>query len=239
MSYFDDLVPQLLHHGKRTVTELKSPRVAQATTFANLHEEVAALISRLEEAGVTGRVGILGRNSREWIVADLALVGLRCVSVAIPLESDPGRQNYIALCDAHNLTALIVVAGARIDIFRHSTAKHHSQLDSDALTVTFSSGPRGAPKATTISKSDTSAAINAFVQVWTPTHQDNLLIVNPFTSFQQRFFVYLAIKFGFNITMASHELMHQALEKFSPTIMSNDRYLWMSVSGRAFPWDDA
>lgn len=239
MSYIDDLVPQLLKHPKRTVTELKSPRVAHATTFENLHGEVTGLISRLEAAGVRGRVGILGKNSREWIVADLALIELRCLSVAIPLDADPGRQDHLAICDAHNLAALIVIAGASIEIVKHSHSRPRSQSDSDALTITFSSSARGAPKATTISKRDTSDAIKAFVRVWAPNNRDNLLIVKPFTSFQQRFFVYLAIKFGFNITMASNELMHQALEKFSPTIMSNDRYLWMSVSGRAFPWDEA
>ena len=71
--------------------------------------------------------------------------------------------------------------------------------------------------------------------MWAPTSRDHLLIVVPFTNFQQRFLVYLAIKHGFDITLAPDELMHQALKQFAPTIMSNESYLWMSLGGRDFP----
>lgn len=242
MSHIDGLIPQLLKHGKRTVRELSASGSVNAETFASLHGKANALLSRLTEAGIqtSSRVGILGRNSSEWIVADLVLIELQCLSVEIPSEPG-GERDYIAVCETHDLSALIVIntrdhsVDDVIEIFKYSEPGRNRKFDPDALTVTFSRDPNDLPTAITISKRDTSHAIESFVNVWAPNSEDRLLIVVPFTSFQQRFLVYLAIKYGFDITLAPHELMHQALKQFSPTIMSNDRYLWMSLGGRSFP----
>jgi long-chain acyl-CoA synthetase len=244
MSHIDGLIPQLQKHAKRTVRELSASGSVNAETFASLHRKANSLLARLTAEGIQAstRVGILGDNSSEWIVADLVLIELQCLSVEIP--SEPGaaeQQDYISLCDIHNLTALIVIgshdhsADAVIEIFKHPKPARPKKIDPDDLTVVFSRDPNEPPTAITISKRDTSNAIESFVNVWAPSSQDHLLVVVPFTSFQQRFLVYLAIKYGFDITLAPDELMHQALTQFSPTIMSNDRYLWMSLGGRSFP----
>lgn len=244
MSHLDGLIPQLLKHGKRTVRELSTSGSVNAETFASLHRKANSLLSRLTAEGISSatRIGIIGHNSREWIVADLVLIELQCLSVEIPLEPGATEQHdYISICNTHNLTALIVItshknsADAGIEIFKHPKPGRMKKVNPDDLTVTFSRDPNDPPTAMTISKRDTSNAIESFVNVWTPTNRDHLLVVVPFASFQQRFLVYLAIKYGFDITLAPHELMHQALTQFSPTIMSNDRYLWMSLGGRAFP----
>jgi hypothetical protein len=244
MSHIDGLIPQLLKHGKHTVRELSASGSINAETFASLHRKANSLLSRLTAEGIqtSTRIGILGHNSPEWIVADLVLIELQCLSVEIPLELGAAeQQDYISICDIHNLTALIVISShndsddAGIEIFKHPKPGRTKKIGPDDLTVTFSRDPNDPPTAITISKSDTSNAIESFVNVWAPSSRDHLLVVVPFASFQQRFLVYLAIKYGFDITLAPHELMHQALTQFSPTIMSNDRYLWMSLGGRRFP----
>lgn len=244
MSQIDGLIPQLRKHGKRTIRELSASGSIKAQTFANLYGKANSLLSRLTAEGIeeSSRVGILSENSSEWIVADLALIELQCLSVEIPF--DPGateQQDYITICNIHNLAALIAIgfhdnsAEAVIEIFKHPKSGRAKKSNPDDLTVTISRDPNDPQTAITISKRDTSNAIESFVNVWAPTSRDHLLVVVPFTSFQQRFLVYLAIKYGFDITLAPHELMHQALTQFSPTIMSNDSYLWMSLGGRSFP----
>jgi long-chain acyl-CoA synthetase len=244
MSHLDGLIPQLRKHGKRTVRELSASGSINTQTFASLHGKANSLLSRLTAEGIKefSRVGILGTNSSEWIVADLVLIELQCVSVEIPF--DPGateQHDYITICNSHNLSALIAIgvhnnsAEAVIEIFKHPKPGRAKKSDPDDLTVTISRDPNDPQTAITVSKRDTSNAIESFVNVWAPSSRDHLLIVVPFTSFQQRFLVYLAIKYGFDITLAPHELMHQALTQFSPTIMSNDSYLWMSLGGRSFP----
>lgn len=247
MSHVDDLIPQLINNGGRTIRELDASGKVHAATFASLHSAAIALLSRLAAAGIraSSRVGIFGKNSSDWIVADLALIELQCLSVAIPFGTGAEQQDYRAICDTHNLTALIVIgarpgsAGDLIEIYKHPRpgriASSRAQFDPDALTVMIPRHPVDPPRAITISKRDTSNAIESFVNVWAPTSQDHLLVVTPFTNFQQRFLVYLAIKYGFDITLAPHELMHQALKRFAPTIMSNESYLWMSLGGRSFP----
>ena len=244
MSHIDGLIPQLLKHGKRTMRELSASGSINTETFASLHGKANSLLSRLTAEGVekSSRVGILGENSSEWIIADLVLIELQCLSVEIPFDHDAAEQHdYITICNSHDLAALIVIgshdnsAEAVVEIFKHPKAGRAKKSNPDDLTVTISRDPNDPQTAITISKRDTSNAIESFVNVWTPSGQDHLLVVVPFTSFQQRFLVYLAIKYGFDITLAPHELMHQALTQFSPTIMSNDRYLWMSLGGRSFP----
>jgi long-subunit acyl-CoA synthetase (AMP-forming) len=243
MSHVDGLIPQLLKHGKRTIRELSASGSIKAEAFASLHRKANSLLSRLTAEGIqtSSRVGILGQNSCEWIVADLVLIELQCLSVEIPSELAAGQRDYNAICDAHNLTALVIInahnskADSVIEIFKHPKSGRIEEFDPDALTVVFSRDPNDPATAITISKRDTSNAIESFVNVWAPSSGDHLLVVVPFTSFQQRFLVYLAIRYGFDITLAPNELMHQALQQFSPTIMSNDRYLWMSLGGRSFP----
>ena len=57
--------------------------------FEKIHQDVVAAISHLKSLGVRPRdcVGIYGDNCYAWIVMDLALITLDCVSIAIPTDA--------------------------------------------------------------------------------------------------------------------------------------------------------
>ena len=61
-------------------------------TFSQVHADVAGLMSELSSSGIGAGdlVGLLGPNTYEWAIADLALIGLKCVSVALPAEMNVG-----------------------------------------------------------------------------------------------------------------------------------------------------
>src|SRR4051794_18985608 len=63
-------------------------------SFADVHANVVRLMEELRSSGVGAGdlVGLLGPNSYEWVVADLALLGLGCVSVALPADNRPQPQ---------------------------------------------------------------------------------------------------------------------------------------------------
>lgn len=235
----DNLVSGLLKSHRQRITHLRSADVVSGMTYAEAYEHIQILKSRLASAGLQtgGRVGIHGQNCCEWIIADLALLDLDCVSVAIPVDDASEGSDFSRLCTVHNLSGLISIRPSpmphadneperqstssgqwSIEIYVCPHPPRAAELDSDIFTVSLSSGTTGMPKGIAISKAGAANAIRVFEAVWAVNNRDNILIILPFTSFQQRFFVYLAIKNGFAITIAPYSLMYNAFKSTKPTI---------------------
>ena len=85
-------------------------------TFSQVHEDVAQLMSELSSSGIGAGdlVGLLGPNTYEWAIADLALIGLRCVSVALPAEGKIEPIELREMTERYRLSALLVTRAVPI-----------------------------------------------------------------------------------------------------------------------------
>ncbi|MBN2875788.1 MAG: AMP-binding protein, partial [Spirochaetales bacterium] len=71
--------------------------VFQPTTYAQLSEEVAAFAAGLLELGVArgDRIGLIADNRREWLISDLAIIGLGAADVPRGCDATEQELSYI------------------------------------------------------------------------------------------------------------------------------------------------
>src|SRR5262245_3836261 len=82
------LLASLPHPTDRIITTQENGQFVRRS-FDTLARDTAAAIESLRSYGIQPgmRVGLISENSYRWLVYDLALIELRCVSVPLP-ESD-------------------------------------------------------------------------------------------------------------------------------------------------------
>ncbi len=234
----NDLYQRLAAHPDRRLRVFSVDGSLVTRTFAEVHADVLGLMSELRAGGVGAgdRVGILGPNSYEWAVADLALLGLGCVSVALPGQRRVRPEDTGELSDRYGLSALLITRAVPAGIplppaaavledrplrlrTRQPAADGRPPLPPDVFSIAFSSGTSGTRKGLMMTRDGVANTIRTSGQAWAVTGEDNILIVMPFSSFQQRYLLYTAIWFGADATVVAPERLFQKLGTFGPTII--------------------
>ncbi|KUL37330.1 hypothetical protein ADL22_21925 [Streptomyces sp. NRRL F-4489] len=225
-------------------------------TFADIHADVERTVSELRACGIGAgdKVGILGPNSYAWVVADLALLALECVSVALPAERGE-RVDAARLCETYDLSALLFsappAAGTELPpetavldgnplrlTKREETGKAHPPLPEEVFSLAFSSGTSGTKKGLLMSRKGVENTIVTSGRAWRIREDDNILIVMPFSNFQQRYLLYTAIWYGCDATVVAPERMFQKLREFEPTIILGPPSFFELVHNRVQSADD-
>jgi len=207
-------------------------------TFGQLHADVLELMAELRSSGLAegDLVGLLAANCYDWMVADLALLGLRCVSVALPVEAAAGGAAPVdagELLQRYELSALLVgrtvrlagadpavaVLGERPVRLTPRAVRHDRVLDPDVFTVAFSSGTAGIRKGLLLTRAGIVNTIETSAAAWRIGPDDDILIVMPFSSFQQRYLFYTAIRYGCRASVVAPERMFGKLKALEPTIV--------------------
>ncbi|MCT9008492.1 AMP-binding protein [Streptomyces rhizosphaerihabitans] len=205
-------------------------------TFPEVYDDVLRLMSELRDCGVGAGdlVGVAGPNSYEWVLADLALLGLECVVVALPVE----RQEEAAeLAEEYQLSAVLLTKGPPVDsplpdgvgLLEKRPLSFVKRVPSsgagrpapaeDVFSIAFSSGTSGSKKGLLMSKKGVENTMRTSAEAWEVNESDNLLIVMPFSNFQQRYLMYTAVRYGLDATVVAPERMFQKLKEFEPTII--------------------
>jgi long-subunit acyl-CoA synthetase (AMP-forming) len=203
-------------------------------SHAEMYADVKQLISELSAAGLRAGdlVGLVGPNCYAWVLADLALMGLECVSVCLPTTDLPAAADASALIEKYRLSALLVTAtvsgelppeaadlSARPVELARRTVADAPPVGADVFTVVFSSGTAGTRKGLPLTWDGAHNTVRTSVTSWQVTTDDNILIVMPFSSFQQRHLFYTAVLTGCDATVVAPERMFQKMREFEPTII--------------------
>lgn len=213
--------------------------------YAEVSEDVRVAVGTLRGWGVEPRmrVGLLAENSYQWIVYDLALLELNCLSVSFPPEEfaatsleDLGEKYALHLLliskkeRRRRLTALAWVATIDDEGNRNAHVRRFDEragdgnrdvfsLDADVLTLAFSSGTSGMLKCLLISRRGTERWLSAFGEHFSFRPDDSMLVVLPLSNYQQRLMVYTAIYYGFNLLLTDPAGLFRALKEMRPTIL--------------------
>jgi long-chain acyl-CoA synthetase len=209
----------------------------QGTSYGELSQQVKGLMAQLSEQGVSKGtvVGIAADNSLQWIRYDLALNQLGAICVAIPQALFIDQQKV--LINRFELS-LLLLSQTNSDLYqgdkRHVINIERDLIEQvfdcreitkstlgfvdDEVSVTFSSGSSGNIKALVISKNGASEQIKAYQDMFDAS-EGRLIVYMPFTSYQQRLYVYGAIAFGFDLVLVPPYLLFEALQVTSPTIL--------------------
>lgn len=201
-------------------------------------------IARLEQWGVEPgmRVGILATNSYEWVLHDLALMHLKCTSVAFPDEF--GVHSSGELIEKYRLallllsvrdnwpttapgsaTAFIDRENPEVDIRRYAPATDEEPI----FSLTFSSGTAGRIKCLITHERGAEETIASFYNLFDFRSTDSFLVFLPLSSFQQRLMIYAGFYYGFDLLLVSPQQALKAFKELKPTLVLAPPLLYESI----------
>lgn len=238
------LTDRLAELQDQTLSYYQGSRLIKVS-YPQMCADVYAALDRLELLGVERgmRVGLISENSYQWIVYDLALLRLGCVTVCIP-PTEFANVSTDEMAEQYRLNLLFMSAKERsrrpesfdwivgleqiddpaVAALRkvNSSAErngHERSLEPGVMSLAFSSGTAGKLKCLQISKQGTEEWLRAFGHNYAFKPDDRMLVILPLCNFQQRLMVYTAICFGFNLLLADPAQMFRALKEMQPTIL--------------------
>jgi long-subunit acyl-CoA synthetase (AMP-forming) len=215
-------------------------------SYPELLVAIDVMQTRLCDWGVRPgmHVGILAENCFEWILCDLALMRLRCVVVAFPLE-EFADVPLDELAERYALNLLLTkgkylqqrtpsqtwVAPMKeetefgVQVREICTAAQTDSpkdfvLEPEVWTLVFSSGTSGRPKCLKISKTGTETWLAACEAKYAFKPDDSMIVVLPLSNYQQRLMVYTAIWYGFDLILVEPARFLPALKDLQPTILA-------------------
>lgn len=207
-----------------------------------LARDVNTVVEYLGRGGLGegDRVGMQGPNSYQWLVLDLALISAGCISICVPPEAaefdsapvasviealrlraffrSPAGKNEPSEPGVVDLSRILEATPPEIRT-RERNEPQPSPTSSDVFTVAFSSGSAGRLKRLPISWSNARRHVEAFGKAFGLNRGDRILVVLPFSSFQQRFLVYCALWHGCKIVLSRPENFLTTLQQGKPTVI--------------------
>jgi long-subunit acyl-CoA synthetase (AMP-forming) len=236
----------LLHHSSQIV-EFPDRR----RTFAELARAVEWFACALDRLGIEPghRVAIQGANCFEWVAADLALMRIGAVSVALP--EDARLEGAEALAARYRLSLWLGTTEARSrypearsfmstfdDLLagrgerRRTPVDPGERTDSDRLGIIHSSGTSNR-KAMWVSERGTSRFIEVFMARYRVDASDRLIVFMPLASYQQRKMVYGSILSGAQVVFSRPMSLFSAFSASGPTIVIGPPALFESAEAMA------
>jgi long-subunit acyl-CoA synthetase (AMP-forming) len=212
-----------------------------SVSYPELQADVRRAAAELAAAGVESRmrVGLLGENSYEWIVCDLALLSLGAITITFPTEeykdlSSERLQEEFALHAlllsrrererredaAHPWSGTIAVSGIGVEPLSGDELAENPRLPEDVFTMSFSSGTSGRLKCILLGKRGTEDLVEAYNASFPFRPDDAILIVLPLSAFQQRLMIYAAVWHGFDMHLVSLPQLMRGLREMQPTILA-------------------
>jgi len=201
--------------------------------FAEVAADVRQLALELRGRGLHDGdvVGIVGDNSYEWVLADLACLELRCTSVALTPAQCRAPGGIGEVVERYQLNAVLAthivldpvdlcvgdLSRRPLSLKRRSAEPLH--LPDDVFTIVFSSGTSGRLKGLMLTEGGVENTIRVSAKAWRLDERDNILIVLPYSNFQQRYLTYAAIACGANVTVVPPEHMFLMMKRLAPTVI--------------------
>ncbi|HYP99345.1 MAG TPA: AMP-binding protein [Polyangiaceae bacterium] len=220
----------------------------QEKSGPELARDVRARADSLRREGVEPgrRVGVTGPNTYAWIVADLALLELRAVSVAIPEHL---MEDCETLAEEYDLS---LVLAPRSWTTKHQPPSWVRYLDEDDTrpgsvrvprerypdpfftepTLAFSSGTTGKLKCLRVSRRGIEQVLTSFAKAFPIGPDDSVLVFLPLSNLQQRLMVYGALWLGISLVLATPQQLFRALKEGKPSIIIGPPALYETIHGR-------
>jgi long-subunit acyl-CoA synthetase (AMP-forming) len=219
-----------------------------ARAASDVVADVTAVMDRLVAAGVEAgsRVGLMAENRYEWILYDIALLQLGCVSVCFP-PAEFATVEMEALAGEYGL-ALMVTSSRTLgdraapswvlnldEDSRPAKVRLRSVTEptsDDVYSIAFSSGTTGQLKALQVTKVGVAATMHTLAEAWEVTAADRILVSLPLSNLQQRIMAYAGLWHGFDVVVTEPSRLFWALARVSPTIVIGPPALFEAVENR-------
>ncbi|KVN61900.1 AMP-dependent synthetase [Burkholderia ubonensis] len=212
-------------------------------THAQLDAQAARLAHALRAGGLApgARIGIVARNGLAWVLLDLA--ALKAGIVTAGFEFGKFRPDQ-ALVDRYALDAVYADGATSFDPARDLRAlvdahvracrdgRNGRDVDpvappfesaayarDDVTTIKFTSGSSGEPKGLAARAGSIDASLAAVQQLYAHGDGDDVLVFLPLSLLQQRYWIYSALTYGHDATVAPFEFALEAIREQLPTVV--------------------
>ncbi|MGB7977781.1 MAG: AMP-binding protein [Chlamydiales bacterium] len=188
------------------------------------------------------RVGIIGTNGYEFVVFDLACIAAGLISV--PFDPN-GKYDLSTLINEYELRVIFTNLGNEdrhephvisFDVIGKSSYcgvfQPHQFLPDDILTIKFTSGSTQRPKAIEAKVKSADASIVSVQELFNHTSNDKILIFLPLHLLQQRYWIYSAILYNFNIVISSSLSVMLAIQESRPTVIMGVPFFYETMRQR-------
>jgi long-chain acyl-CoA synthetase len=222
------------------------------TTYPALGADIRAVAGELAEAGVQPRmhIGLLGENSYEWVVCELALLSLDAVTITFPVEEFRGSTceqlqrdyalNVLLLSRREHerrraeapWVGRLASSGIEVQALGAQEVELEREMDEDVFTMAFSSGTSGRLKCIQLSRRGTEDLIRAYHAAFPFRADDAILVVLPLSAFQQRLMIYAAIWHGFDMHLVDVPQLMRGLREMRPTILAGPPLFYEVLENR-------
>jgi long-chain acyl-CoA synthetase len=204
----------------------------RSLTLAEVDARAVNVAHHLRALGVRARdrVGILARNSLEWVLLDLAAIKLGAVTTGF----EPGRFEADRLLSDYGLKLLFTEEAADGDA-RHHMAQvtawaedftHRDELPfhrgydpADILSIKFTSGSTGGPKGMEVTVASVNSSLHEVQRMFAHGDGDNLMTFLGNWFLQQRYWIYSALVYGHDVTVARIDSALDLAQRAAPTVI--------------------
>lgn len=244
--HFAEILDRLSSLPENSITFHDQAGEAAHKSYPAVAADVLGTLAQLRQWGVEPgmRIGILATNSYEWVVYDLALMRLKCTSVAFPEEF--GTKTSDELIEGYQLGLLLLSRRdhwpatapgkwtAYIDDENPPDTEvcRHLLLNEDAepvFSLTFSSGTAGRIKCLVTNERGAEETIANFYRLFDFKSDDSFLVFLPLSSFQQRLMLYAGFYYGFNLLLVNPAQVLKAFKDLKPTLCLAPPLLYESI----------
>lgn len=212
--------------------------------FSEVYVDVAKVAAWLasKNIGKGDRVGILGKNSYEWIIIDLACV----LKGIITIPFDPNREYDVKELEADfdlvlfftNLPAYTKTPWGGVISFEDCIREADSfgevaeafipvaYTDTDIFTVVSTSGTVGRSKYIEIKKGSFDNLVTETHQLYQFTSRERFLVFLPLNIYLERCYVYSAILLEFSIILTPLEFVFHSIQHDRPSVIIGIPYFF-------------
>lgn len=211
--------------------------MVRTITLRDLNIQAEIVCQRLLDLGLQqgDRVGILGNNSLEWVLLDLAVIKLGGVVAGLAVDRfDPERAltDYGLKCVFVEHYSGVTPGLINMDMVNQwlsagpiqvsDTARRSAAVEYDSkriIAIKFTSGSTAKPKGIEATVGSVNDSLNAVQSLFSHNATDNILVFLPQYYLQQRYWLYSALVFGHDITLTNADEVLCAASQMNPTII--------------------
>lgn len=238
-----DCVLQAMKNNSTNYMEYYQGNKCIRKVFSDVYVDVMKVSAYLSEKGVKkgDRIGIIGTNSYEYMILDVAVITSGYVCVPFPEKDFKGNIDTVS--KEYNLKLLFADAKNRSDTSEKSIMGLETLLtdtekentgeltinpidDEDFFTIIFTSGTTGVPKGIEVRSKCVQEWMDNLQKAFNFREDDKLIDFLSLSISNARLFVYAAILLHFNLVLTNTDQLLRVLALSQPTVMQGVPYLF-------------